>query len=99
MNKKKDLKIQLAEIFMAKAGRNGWDRCFHGTIKRGHDMNGNPVVYSKIKVKDGYIYAMASDQWKLGEMLDEMVIMVLDNGIHTHAGEFVTISNMKYFLN
>lgn len=84
---------------MAKAGKNGWDRCFHGTIKREHDKNGNSVVYSKIKVNDGYVYAMASNQWELGEMLDEIVLMVLDNGIHEDAGKFVTIGNMKYFLN
>lgn len=99
MDKKNDLKIQFTEIFMAKAGKKGWDRCFHGTIKRDVDKNGNPMVYSKIKVNDGFVYAMAIDQWKLGEMLDEMVLMVLDNGLHTHAGEFVTIYNMKYFLN
>ena len=29
---------------MAKAGKHGWDRCFHGTIKREIDADGNPVV-------------------------------------------------------
>lgn len=92
-------KLEIVEIFMAKCGKTGWDRCFHGTIKRTNDNRGNPVVCSKIKVKGGYIYAMASDQWELGEMLDEIVFMVLDNSIHADAGKFVTVDNMKYFLN
>ena len=82
MNKKD--RYEITEIFMAKAGRGnkGFDRCFHGTIKRGHDVNGNPVVYGKIKVNDGYIYATASLQWELGEKLDEMVLLILDYDLH-----------------
>lgn len=99
MEKDRGLKIQLTEIFMAKAGKNGWDRCFHGTITRGNDVNGNPVVFGKIKVHDGYICAKASDHWELGEMLDELVLMVLDAGIHAQAGEFVRIQNFICYLN
>jgi len=81
--RKKD-KIEITEIFMAKAGKGnaGFDRCFHGTIKRGHDVNGNPVVYGKIKVNDVFIYATAPDQWKLGEKMDEMVLLILDFDLH-----------------
>lgn len=99
MIKDKGLKIQLTEIFMAKAGKNGWDRCFHGTITRGIDDNGNPVVCGKIKVNDGYICAKASDQWELGENLDELVLIVLDEGIHAHAGESMRIRDFSYYLN
>lgn len=93
------MKIQLTEIFMAKCGKKGWDRCFHGTIKRFADDNGNPVVCGKIKIHDGYLYAKASDQWELGEILDELVLMVLDEGIHAYAGEFVKIQNFICYLN
>jgi len=99
MEKDRGLKIQLTEIFMAKAGKKGWDRCFHGTIKRVADENGNPVVYGKIKIQDGYLYAKAFDQWELGEMLDEMVLMVLDFGVHSDGGKFITLCNMKYCMN
>ena len=99
MNKKKDMKIQLTEIFMAKAGRKGWDRCFHGTIKREFDADGSPIVIGKIKVLNGFILAQANDQWELGEMLDEIVLMILDRGLYSDGGKFVTIGNMKYFLN
>ena len=67
---------------MAKAGKHGWDRCFHGTIKRETCVDGNPVVYGKIKVLDGFICAKASDQWELGDRLDKLVKMVLDYGLH-----------------
>ena len=99
MNKKKELKIEITELFMAKAGKKGWDRCFHGTIKRETDADGNPVVIGKIKVNDGYIYAKASDQWELGDMLDEIVVMILDKGLHTDAGILTNILEKKFFLN
>jgi len=99
MKRDRELKIQLTEIFMAKAGKNGWDRCFHGKITRGNDEHGNPIVCGKIKIKNGYIYAKASDQWQLGEMLDEMVLMVLDHAIHTQIRESVIIEGIEYHMN
>ena len=69
----KQLNIEITELFMAKAGKNGWDKCFHGTIKRCRDEHGNPIVYGKIKVGERTIQASAKDQWELGEKLDEMV--------------------------
>ena len=77
----KPLNIEITEIFMAKAGRGmkGFDKCFHGTIKRSTDENGNPVVFGKINVNDTTIEASAKDQWELGDILDEMVLEVLSN--------------------
>ena len=66
---KKESKIELTEIFMAKAGKNGWDNCFHGTITRGEN-----IVHGRIKMGSGYIVASANDQWELGEKLDELVL-------------------------
>lgn len=76
---RKKMNIEITEIFMAKTGRGkkSWDNCFHGTIRRERDADGNPVVYSKIKVNDGYIIATAKDQWELGEKLDELVLINL----------------------
>ncbi len=91
-------KIEITEIFMAKPG-NDWSRCFHGTIRRDVDENGDPIVYGKIKLNDGYIYAMASDQWELGDKLDELVLMVLDYGLHSDAGATQIISGTACFLN
>jgi len=82
MNKKD--RYEITEIFMAKAGigNSGFDRCFHGTIRRDQDENGNPIVFGKIKVNDCFIFASASDQWELGEKLDEMVLLILDYDLH-----------------
>ena len=99
------LKVEITEIFMAKAGlgMKGFDRCFHGTIKREKDENENPVVRGKILIKneihDGYIYAMAEDQWKLGEKLDELVIMVVDKELHSNSGIKVPCTGNSLFLN
>ncbi len=79
--------IEITEIFMAKAGKNGWDRCFYGTIKRLVDSNGNDFVTGKIKVGDVYLISRASDKWELGEKLDEMVLMILDKGLHSDTGK------------
>jgi hypothetical protein len=93
----KSSKIEITEIFMAKVGKNGWDRCFYDTIRRGHDEGGNPIVYGKIKVGDGYICAMAKDQWELGDRLDEMVLMILDKGLLNHAGMTTKIFETDFF--
>ena len=69
---KDKLKIELTEIFMAKAGKNGWNNCFHGTITRGEG-----IVHSRIKMGIGFIVASAKDQWELGEKLDELVLVNL----------------------
>ena len=71
---KDKMKIELTEIFMAKAGKNGWDNCFHGTIRRERDENDNPVVHGRIEIGTGFIIATAKDQWELGEKLDELVL-------------------------
>ncbi len=95
----KPMKIEITELFMCKAGEHGWDRCFYGTIKRDFDADGHPVVYGKIKVLDGFIYAQAKDQWELGEKLDEIVLMVLDMGMHSTERKTIKICDADYFLN
>ena len=77
MSDKKD-RFELQEVFMAKAGKHGWDRCFYGTIQRGLYAGGSPVVHGKIKVLNGFVCAQARDQCELGEKLDELVLLVLD---------------------
>jgi hypothetical protein len=41
----------------------------------------------------------ARDQWELGEKLDEMVLMILDTGIHEDTGKIISICETEYFLN
>lgn len=85
MKEKKNISLEITELFMVKAG-NDWNRCYYGTIRRVRDENGNPVVYGKIRIGSGYIFTTASDQWKLGEKLDEMVLLILDYEITKKTG-------------
>jgi len=78
MKKYKD--IEITELFMAKAG-DDFSKCFYGTIRRGHDEDGNPKVWGKIKIGEGFIVASANDQWELGNKLDDMVVFVLKNNV------------------
>ena len=93
------MNLEITELFMAKAGKHGWNRCFHGTIKRDIDEDGHPIVYGKIKVLDGFICAQAEDQWILGDMLDEIVLMVLDKGLHDAVAKSFMMSGTPYCLN
>lgn len=104
--KEKPLNIEITELFMAKAGKgeNSWKKCFHGTIRRTKDEAGNPVVYGKIKVNDGIIYAQASDQWELGEKLDELVLQALNTEFEEEncamaINRNLSIPNKSIFLN
>ena len=85
MGNKKDSRLEIKELFMATAGGD-FNRCFHGTIRRSTDENGEPVVYGKIKVGDCYIYSRAKDQWELGDRLDSMVLVVLGMGLDSDVG-------------
>lgn len=95
-NEKNPLKVEITEMFMAQADH---DRCFYGIITRSKDSNGNPHIFSRIKINDGMIQACAGDQRELGKMLDQMCIMVLDRGLHKNVGVFVEINGDRCFLN
>lgn len=93
---KKNLKIELTELFMAQASI---DRCFHGIIKKSVSGNGVVSHYSKIKINDGYIHSCAGDRDTLGKQLDELCIMVLDKGLHKYDGVYTKYLGMKMYLN
>ena len=97
MSKKEKEGFEICEMFMAKADKY---RCFFGTIKRFEDHDGNTAVFSKIVMpNDGYICAKERDQKKLGRNLDEMCVMILDEGLHDNAGVSTEIFGGRYFLN
>lgn len=93
---KGESKFELSELFMAAADR---DRRFLGTIKRGFDFSGHPIVWGRIEVNSGFICAQAANQDVLGERLDEILKMVLDKGLHESGGVTSEIANTTYFLN
>ena len=70
-----------------------------GTINREKDENGVPVVRSKRKVLEGFIYAQVACQDVLGSRLDTLVKMVLDMGLHSDAGATSEIADTACFLN
>lgn len=94
--KNKNNRIEITEMFMAEAS-NG--KCFFGIIKRSHDNQGNPHVFSRITIYDGSIMACASNQRILGKMLDEICDMVLEYGIHNKSGVYIELFGEKYFYN
>lgn len=93
---KKNLKIELTELFMAQASM---DRCFYGIIKKTVSENNLVSHFSKIKVNDGYIVSCAADRDTLGKQLDEMCVMVLDKKLHEHGGVYTKYLGMKMYLN
>jgi len=96
MEDKKDDKIQLSEMFMAQAGVN---RRFYGSIKRGYAEDGNQIVWGKILVNNGFICSMAANQDVLGARLDELVKLVLDEGLHEDEGVTSEVADTTCFLN
>ena len=94
--KDKKNKFEITELFVAKASM---DRCFTGIIKREIDENGNPFVFSRIVMPDGLICAQAPEQKELGENLDKMCKMIVDEGLHSDCGVSTEIFGGRYFLN
>lgn len=99
--KKKSGRIEITELFMAKCGKKGFDRCFYGTINREKDDKGKEIaVNSAIFLKDeGMIWARAEDQRKLGDMLDAIVEWRLDYGLHRDMGKFSRIAEKRFYHN
>ena len=82
MGKEKKQKVEITEMFVAKA-QFGQDystcpaRVFWGIITRSIDDFGNPVVFSRILMDDdGLLCAQASDQKVLANNLNTMARMI-----------------------
>lgn len=97
MSIKKD-RLEITELFMAKAGED-FNRCFYGTIKRLSDANGNKYCLGKINVNQGWVCARAGCQEELGKRLDELVLLVLDYGLHEDNGKSLSNAGTTFFLN
>lgn len=96
MDKKSKDRFEITELFMAKADK---DRCFTGIIKRFKDAEGNPYVFSRIVMPDGFLCASAPDQNELGKKLDMMCVMILDKKLHDDCGVTNEIFDIDFFLN
>ena len=96
MDKDKKNKFEIIEMFMAKTSP---DNCFFGCIKRLKDENGNPFVFSRIKMKDCLLCASAENQKILGRNLDKMCRMICNEGLHDDQGVKKEIFGSDLFLN
>jgi hypothetical protein len=99
MEKKKEDRFEITELFMVKAGKKDRCRRFLGTIKRQVDDAGKQFVCGKVQVNDCTIYSIAENEENLGLVLDEMTLIVLDRDLHKDAGIFNEICSTKFFLN
>lgn len=76
-------RFEITELFMAKAGKKGYDRSFYGTIHREKDNDGKEIAVSgRVTVNDGMIWSRAGNKDELGDRLDTLVLMILDHGLH-----------------
>lgn len=74
MGKEKKQKVEVTEMFVAKACPS---RIYWGIITRSQDENGNPIVFSRILMEnDGLLCAQASDQQILATNLNCMARMI-----------------------
>ena len=98
MEKKKLPEIQITELFLVKSG-NDFTRTFLGEIRRETDDIGNEIVLGVVIVNEGKIWSKASSQEELMKNMDAMCVMKLDNGLHSHAGVTIAITDADFFLN
>lgn len=97
MGKEKKQKVEVTEMFVAKACKN---KVFWGIITRTVDDLGNPVVFSRILMDDdGLLCAQASDQKVLANNLNTMARMICFEGLHQDRGKTEEIFGSDFFLN
>lgn len=97
MGKKKKDKIELTEMFVAKACSS---MVYWGIITRMTDDSGNPIVFSRILMDDdGLLCAQSSDQKTLATNLNSMARMVVFGGLHSDRGKTEEIFGGDFFLN
>ena len=96
MEKKKSPGIQLTELFLVKAD---WGRTFTGEIFREITAEGKEFVRGKVIIEEGKAWSTGQCQSELAKNLNDICIMKLDMGLHSHAGVKVKILDFDFFLN
>ncbi len=97
MGKEKKQKVEISEMFVAKACKH---KIFWGIITRSQDDLGNPVVFSRILMEDdGLLCAQASEQKELANNLNSMARMICFGGLHNDQGVTKEIFGSDFFLN
>ena len=88
--------ITLTELFLVKAD---WGRTYWGEIRRDFDNNGIEIVFGRVIIIEGRAWSKATCQSELAKNLNDICIMKLDMGLHSHAGVKVIILDIDCFLN
>ena len=97
MGKAKKQKIEISEMFVAKACPS---MVYWGIITRSFDDFGNPVVFSRILMDDdGLLCAQESDQKTLANNLNSMAHWIVFDGLHEDHGKTEEIFGSDFFLN
>ena len=97
MDKEKKQKVEVTEMFVAKACKH---KIFWSIITRMVDDFGNPVVFSRILMDDdGLLCAQASNQKVLANNLNTMARMIVFEGLHEDRGVTKEIFGTDFFLN
>jgi hypothetical protein len=96
MEKKKPSHLTLTELFLVKAD---WSRTFWGEIRRDYDNNGKEIVLGLVIVNEGKIWSKASCQKELMKQMNDICVMKLDMGLHSHAGVTKQLFGEDFFLN
>jgi len=96
MSANKENKLEIAELFMARASV---DRCFYGTIQRLKDENGLPFVFGRINILNGFVCSRAADDKELGYRLDSLVKYSLDYLPYDKKASLFKINIEQYYLN
>ncbi len=96
MGKEKKPKVEISEIFVAKACVS---MVYWGIITRTQDENGNPILFSRIMMDDGLLCAQSHDQKILAKNLNCMARMVVFGGLHDNRGKTEEIFGSDFFLN
>jgi hypothetical protein len=97
MGKTKKQKIEITEMFVAKACPA---RVFWGIITRTVADDGTPILFSRILMDDdGLLCAQASDQKELANNLNTIARMICFGGLHDDRGKTEEIFGSDFFLN
>ena len=97
MGKEKKQKIEITEMFVAKACPS---KVFWGIITRMQDEQNNPILFSRILMDDdGLLCAQASDQKVLANNLNQMARLICYQGLHSDHGITKEIFGSDFFLN
>lgn len=97
MGKERKPKVEVTEIFVAKACPS---MTYWGIITRTQDDQGNPILFSRILMDDnGLLCAQSSDQKTLAQNLNLIARMHVFGGLHNDRGKTEEIFGSSFFLN